>query len=167
MKRFGTDWQHAIGIGSFAARRSIVSSTGYPQLIHRNGDCDRSNFNDICLAANHTSQILMWPVNDTALLFAGLDTNRSLVQIDLVLLPTVAADAGRRWAVGEHEGPPPSLTALGPAISHMEFDNSLAANLKASRGRCANPPSLGRANRRASRSPRARQRQEAARRRSM
>jgi hypothetical protein len=48
-----------IRIGGFVGRRSIVSSTGYPQLIHRNGDRDRSNFNDIRLAANHTSQMLM------------------------------------------------------------------------------------------------------------
>ncbi|RXT21131.1 hypothetical protein B5P46_23295 [Rhizobium leguminosarum] len=59
MTRFGTDRQHAIGICDAIDRRLILSSTGYPQLIHRHGDDDRSNFNDIRLAAKHSSQMLM------------------------------------------------------------------------------------------------------------
>ncbi|NKK65802.1 hypothetical protein GFL88_20175 [Rhizobium leguminosarum bv. viciae] len=59
MMRFGTDRQHAIGICDIIARWLILSSTGYPQLIHRHGDDDRSNFNDIRLSTKHSSQMLM------------------------------------------------------------------------------------------------------------
>ncbi|NKK99585.1 hypothetical protein GFL84_03375 [Rhizobium leguminosarum bv. viciae] len=59
MMRFGTDRQHAIGVCDVIARRLILSSTGYPQPIHRHRDNDRSNFNDIRLSAKHSSQMLM------------------------------------------------------------------------------------------------------------